>query len=122
GNFVWEIRNGETRMAGDRFFDTGVSGGAAGVYAGREGMEEESFRISTLRPAVSAETGVAPAVEIFFNGARGWNYRIQSSDDLIEWRSESELVSGMDGEIARMFSIRGRDRGYYRVAVSRGPI
>lgn len=122
GNFVWEIRNGETRMAGDRFFDTGVSGGAAGVYAGREGMEVESFRISTFRPAVSAETGVAPAVEIFFNGERGWNYRIQSSDDLIEWRSESELVSGMDGEIARMFSIRGRDRGYYRVAVSRGPI
>ncbi len=123
GNFVWEIRGGDTRLGGGGFSDSELGGGTAGVYAGREGLEVENFRISLLRPErVLAGTGVVPAVEVYFNGNSGWNYQFQSSGNLVEWRPETAFLPGDGREIGRLFAIRGRERGFFRVAVSDGPI
>jgi hypothetical protein len=54
------------------------------------------------------------AVEFRFNGALGRTYRIESSTDLETWTPVESGVAGTGGTIARLYSIQGIPKRYFR--------
>lgn len=120
GKFWWSVKKGEETLASGSVIDEDpLPAGPSGIYAGREAIEVDSFRVATFDLGGEVDDlGIDTAVEVFFTTRAGEFYQIQSSTDLAAWIDEGELIEGDGEEFSAFFSARGQPRRFFRVITS----
>lgn len=80
-----------------------------------DGLEVEAgFNPNLLDSTPAGATTIATAVEVKFFAAPGVNYRIEASDDLVNWTIIEASIPGTGNRISRLYSIEDKPFRYFR--------